>query len=231
MTKRAPASNIARVRPLRSASAIACGVLAFGAAACGGDDNPAKVSGTLNGSGSTFAAPIYQQVGSDLQGRGLTVNYQPVGSGAGISQLEARTVDFAGSDPALAPEDRQKIGDPIQVPFALGAITVSYNVPNLESGVKLDGRTIADIYLGRIKSWDEPAIAEQNPGVTLPATKITVVHRSRPDPQAPEVQGPGGDRRHALRRSRDRELMWRSPRRASSRRGRRSGRTRSSARS
>jgi phosphate transport system substrate-binding protein len=166
------------VSSLRTTSAvIVCGVLAFGAVACGDDSSPSGGT-TLNGAGSTFAAPIYQQIGSDLKSRGLTVNYQPVGSGAGISQFEAGTVDFAGSDPALDSADSQKIGDPIQVPFALGAITVSYNVPNLESGVKLDGRTIADIYLGKVTSWNDPEIAEQNPGTSLPATKVTVVHRS-----------------------------------------------------
>ena len=141
----------------------------------------AKLSGTLNGAGSTFAAPIYQQLGSDLKSQGLTLNYQPVGSGAGISQFESGTVDFAGSDPALEPADAQKISQksaPIEIPFALGAITVSYNLPNVESGVKLDGRTIADIYLGTITSWNDPAIVKQNPGMSLPSTKITVVHRS-----------------------------------------------------
>ena len=164
-------------------AAVLCGALAF-VAGCGDNNSPssgAGVSGTLNGAGSTFAAPIYQQIGSDLKGQGLTVNYQPVGSGAGISQFESGTVDFAGSDPALAAADTQKISQksaPIEIPFALGAITVSYNVPNVESGVKLDGQTVADIYLGTITSWNDPAIAKQNPGMSLPATKITVVHRS-----------------------------------------------------
>jgi phosphate transport system substrate-binding protein len=163
-------------------AAVVCGILAVGAVACGDDDGSGGTgSRTLNGAGSTFAAPIYQQVGSNLKGRGLTVNYQPVGSGAGISQFEEGTIDFAGSDPALAPEDIQKIRQkdaPIEIPFALGAITVSYNLPDVSSGVKLDGSTIADIYLGRITSWNDPAIAKQNPGANLPGTDITVVHRS-----------------------------------------------------
>src|SRR5919106_555242 len=166
-----------------TSAAVLCGVLALGAAACGDSGKSASTgdSGTINGAGSTFAAPIYQQVGSDLEGQGLTVNYQPVGSGAGISQFEAGTIDFAGSDPALAAADTQKIDQknaPIQVPFALGAITVSYNLPNVASGVKLDGATVADIYLGKITSWNDPAIARQNSGVNLPSTQITVVHRS-----------------------------------------------------
>src|SRR5262249_48322860 len=133
---------------------------------------------TLNGGGSTFAAPIYQQVASNLKSRGLTVNYQPIGSGARISQLQARTLEVAAPAPALKPADAAKIAKtsvPIQVPFALGAITVSYNLPNVKSGLKLDGATIAGIFLGKITKWNDPAIATLNPGMTLPSTAITVV--------------------------------------------------------
>ncbi|HWH93603.1 MAG TPA: phosphate ABC transporter substrate-binding protein PstS, partial [Baekduia sp.] len=135
---------------------------------------------TLNGAGSTFAAPIYQQIGADLKDKGLTINYQGVGSGAGVSQFAAGTVDFAGSDPALADEDKAAIkkGEPIQIPFALGAITASYNLDGVDSGLKLDGATLAKIYLGKITSWDDAAIKAANPDVDLPSTKITVVHRS-----------------------------------------------------
>lgn len=173
----------------------AAGALATGVAACGSsnsNDSTASTgsssssssassgSATLNGAGSTFAAPIYQQVGSDLKGRGVTINYQPVGSGAGVAQLQAATVDFAGSDPALTSADKAGIkkGAAVQVPFALGAITASYNVPGLKSGLKLDGKTLADIYLGKVKAWNDPAIKALNPGVNLPSTNITVVHRS-----------------------------------------------------
>jgi phosphate transport system substrate-binding protein len=174
-------------------SALLIGALATGLAACGSGDNSstastsasggsssAKVNATLNGAGSTFAAPIYQQVGSDLKGQGLTINYQGVGSGAGVSQFAAGTVDFAGSDPALADADKAAIkkGEPVQIPFALGAITASYNLSGVKSGLKLDGKTLADIYLGKVKTWNDPAIASQNSGVQLPSTKITVVHRS-----------------------------------------------------
>jgi phosphate transport system substrate-binding protein len=173
-------------------SALALCALATGLSACGGDDNSStastsssgggssSVKATLNGAGSTFAAPIYQQVGSDLKGQGLTINYQGVGSGAGVSQFAAGTVDFAGSDPALADEDKAAIkkGEPVQIPFALGAITASYNLSGVKSGLKLDGKTLADIYLGKVKTWDDQAIKSQNPDTDLPSTKITVVHRS-----------------------------------------------------
>jgi phosphate transport system substrate-binding protein len=172
-------------------AAFAACALATGLAACGSNDNSSTASSgsgssgstvkaTLNGAGSTFAAPIYQQVGADLKSQGLTVNYQGVGSGAGVSQFSAGTVDFAGSDPALTPDDKATIkkGEPIQVPFALGAITASYKLSGVDSGLKLDGATLAKIYLGKITSWDDAAIKAQNPGVNVPGTKITVVHRS-----------------------------------------------------
>lgn len=174
-------------------AALAACALATSVAACGSsDDNSSSastnsssaggssVSATLNGAGSTFAAPIYQQVGSDLKGKGLTINYQGVGSGAGVSQFGAGTVDFAGSDPALADADKATIkkGTPVQIPFALGAITASYNLSGVKSGLKLDGATLAKIYLGKITSWDDAAIKSQNPDVQVPSTKITVVHRS-----------------------------------------------------
>jgi phosphate transport system substrate-binding protein len=136
-------------------------------------------SATLNGAGSTLAAPIYQQWGSALKSQGLTLNYNPVGSGAGVADLQTSTVDFAGSDPALKSADTAKMKGPVlQFPVAFGAITVSYNLSGVKSGLKLDGPTIADIYLGKVKSWNDPAIKALNPGISLPSTAITVIHRS-----------------------------------------------------
>jgi phosphate transport system substrate-binding protein len=136
-------------------------------------------SGTINGAGSTLAAPIYQQWGSTLKGQGLTVNYNPVGSGAGQTQLASATVDLAGSDPSLKPSDTAKMkGAVLQFPVAAGAITVSYNLSGVKSGLKLDGPTVAKIFQGQIKTWDDPAIKALNPGMSLPTTNITVVHRS-----------------------------------------------------
>jgi phosphate transport system substrate-binding protein len=136
-------------------------------------------SATLNGAGSTLAAPIYEQWGSVLKSSGLTINFNPVGSGAGIASLQTATVDFAGSDPALKPADVKGMkGAVIQLPVAFGAITASYNLPGIKSGLKLDGPTLADIFLGKIKTWNDAAIAKLNPGMKLPSTSITVVHRS-----------------------------------------------------
>ncbi len=171
------------------------GVLAIGVSACGSSDNSSSstsassttsssgssVTATLNGSGSTFAAPIYQQLGSELKGQGLTINYQPVGSGQGISDLTNKSTVFAGSDPPMKDEEvaaAKKNGDPVHVPTAFGAITVSYNLSGVKGGLKLDGPTIADIFLGKVKKWNDAEITKQNPGVSLPSSAITVVHRS-----------------------------------------------------
>jgi phosphate transport system substrate-binding protein len=150
-----------------------------GAAASTSSTSSSGGSATVNGAGSTLAAPIYQQWGSTLKGQGLTVNFNAVGSGAGIAALQSATVQFAGSDPALKSSDVAAMKGPVlQFPVAFGAITVSYNLSGVKSGVKLDGSTIANIYLGKIKSWDDPAIKSLNPGLSLPGTAITVVHRS-----------------------------------------------------
>ncbi len=139
-----------------------------------------SASGTVSGAGSTFAAPVYEQWASAQSG--LTVNYQAVGSGAGITALESKIVDFGASDPPLKPADEAAIaknGSPaVQIPMFLGAITVSYNLPGVKSGMKLDGKTIADIYLGKVTTWNDAEIKALNPGVTLPSTSITVIHRS-----------------------------------------------------
>jgi phosphate transport system substrate-binding protein len=167
--------------------------LALGLAACGSSSSSSSSSasspsttssssgsGTISGAGSTFAAPVYEQWASAQSG--LTVNYQAVGSGAGITSLEAKTVDFGASDPPLKPADEQAIaknGSPaVQIPMFLGAITVSYNLPGVQTGLKLDGKTIADIYLGKVKTWNDAEIKALNSGVSLPSTAITVIHRS-----------------------------------------------------
>src|SRR5207245_5657627 len=167
----------------------ACALLAVGISACGSSSKSSSsstasasggVSGTISGAGSTFAAPVYEQWASSLSP--LTVNYQAVGSGAGITALETKTVDFGASDPPLKPADEAAIaknGSPaVQVPMFLGAITVSYNLPGVQTGLKLDGKTIADIYLGKVKTWNAPEIKARHPGVSLPSTAITVIHRS-----------------------------------------------------
>jgi phosphate transport system substrate-binding protein len=171
-------------------------LLALGIAACGSSSSDTTggstgggsetssggEGGTISGAGSTFAQPIISQWGSELkENDDLTVNYNSVGSGAGIAQFQANTVDFGDTDSAMEDEEievAEKNGKPVHIPIVFGAVTVSYNLPEIESGLKLDGETIADIYLGKITKWNDPAIAKQNPGIELPETSITVVHRS-----------------------------------------------------
>jgi phosphate transport system substrate-binding protein len=160
-----------------------CALLALTVGACGKSSSTSSsgssTSATISGAGSTFAAPVYQQWGSGISG--LTVNYNPVGSGAGITALEGKTVDFGASDPPLKPADfatLEKVGPVQQIPMFLGAITVSYSLPGVQTGLKFDGATIAEIFLGKIKTWDDAAIKALNPGVSLPGTAITVIHRS-----------------------------------------------------
>jgi phosphate transport system substrate-binding protein len=162
-----------------SSSSSSSSTSSGGAATSSSSGSSGGGSATINGAGSTLAAPIYQQWGSNLKSGGLTVNYNPVGSGTGVADLQTATVDFAGSDPALKSTDVTGMKGPVfQYPVAFGAITVSYNLSGVKSGLKLDGPTIADIYLGKIKTWNDPAITALNPGTSLPSTSITVIHRS-----------------------------------------------------
>jgi phosphate transport system substrate-binding protein len=177
-TSRISAVGIALVTALGLA---ACGSSKKSSSSASGAAPPSKSSGsgTINGAGSTLAAPIYQQWGSTLSSQGLTVNYNPVGSGAGIAQLQAGTVDFAGSDPPEKPSEIAAGKGPVaQFPIGFGGVTLSYNLSGVKSGMKLDGRTVADIFLGKVKKWNDPEIKALNPGLSLPSSSITVVHRS-----------------------------------------------------
>ena len=142
-------------------------------------------SGTpLTGAGATFPAPIYTKWFHDFLSveSKAQINYQAIGSGGGVTQFTAGTVDFGASDAPLKDEEiaaiKAKGRDVVEIPTVLGGDVIAYNVSGVETGLKLDGKTAADIFLGKIKSWNDPAIAQQNPGVNLPVTPIQVVHRS-----------------------------------------------------
>jgi phosphate transport system substrate-binding protein len=184
------------VRSNRWLAAGAAAALALGVAACGSsDDSPSpsgsggssnsassKQGGTINGAGATFPAPVYTEWAARFRdSTGTTVNYQAVGSGGGIAQFTAGTVDFGATDAAMKPEEEdaaKKKGDPVHIPTVLGAVTVSYKVDGIDKGLKLDGATIADIFLGKIKKWNDPAIAKISGNTSLPDKDITVCHRS-----------------------------------------------------
>lgn len=141
-----------------------------------------KQNETITGAGSTFAAPLYGQLGSEFKtSSGNTINYQAVGSGAGVAQFIAGTVNYGATDVALKDSEVTQAtakGTPLNVPVAFGAVTVSYNLPDIKSGLKLDGPTIANIYLGKVTNWSDPAIAGLNPDLKLPNLPIAPVYRS-----------------------------------------------------
>lgn len=133
----------------------------------------------ISGAGATFPYPIYAKWADAYKkdsGNGL--NYQSIGSGGGIKQISARTVTFGASDMPLKPEELDKIGV-IQFPTVMGGVVPVVNIEGIKSGdITLDGPTIAKIFMGDIKSWDDPAIAKLNPKAKLPKQAIAVVHRS-----------------------------------------------------
>ncbi|MCL4499721.1 MAG: phosphate ABC transporter substrate-binding protein PstS [Chloroflexi bacterium] len=165
-------------------------VLALVAAGCGKSTestdtaapNVSEKAAALNGAGSTFDQPLFTQMFSEYSKihPKVTVNYQGVGSGAGIKQLSDQTVDFGATDAPMKPEELSaaKGGAILHIPVTLGAVAVTYNVPNVEKGLKLTPQVVADIYLGKITKWNDSQIAAANKGVNLPDLAINTAHRS-----------------------------------------------------
>jgi phosphate transport system substrate-binding protein len=156
--------------------------LTIGVAACGSSssDSSSGSSGSpLVGAGSTLVAPLMSKWQSDYASKSEeTVTYGAIGSGGGIDQITSRTVDFGASDAPLTEEQFEEADGVEQIPWALSGTVPAYNVSGAPSNLKLSGEVLADIYLGNITTWDDPAIAKLNPGASLPSTKITPVYRS-----------------------------------------------------
>ncbi|MGZ4387640.1 MAG: phosphate ABC transporter substrate-binding protein PstS, partial [Gaiellaceae bacterium] len=158
--------------------AVAAAFAAVAVASAGA--SPARHAGTtISGAGSTFVSPLVAQwiapVGSAY---GYELQYSAVGSGAGITSITARTVDFGASDAPLTADQFSACNGCIQIPWALGATSVMYNLPGVKNLLHMDGPTLAKIFMGQITTWNDPGIAKLNPGVSLPSTKISVAHRS-----------------------------------------------------
>jgi phosphate transport system substrate-binding protein len=135
----------------------------------------------LNGAGATFPNPIYSKWFSEYSAshNGVQINYQPIGSGAGIRQVTAGTVDFGATDGPMTDEQLAASKIKIQhIPTVLGAVVPIYNLPGVGGGLKFSGDVIADIYLGKISNWNDARIAKENPDAKLPNSEIFVVHRS-----------------------------------------------------
>ena len=163
---------------------LAVAAAALLTAACGtksGNETqaPAGSAQQVTGAGSTFVYPVLSAWAADYQKQsGARINYQSIGSGAGISQVKAGTVDFGATDQPLASDELAAAGL-AQFPIVIGGIVAVVNLPGLNPGqLKLTGPLLADIYAGKVKSWSDPAIVKINPGVKLPGANIAVVHRS-----------------------------------------------------
>jgi phosphate transport system substrate-binding protein len=147
--------------------------------AAGGGRPPAGVD--LTGAGATFPNPIYSKwFDAYYREKGVRINYQSIGSGGGIRQFSEGTVDFGATDGPMTDEQIAAVqGDVLHLPTVLGAVVVTYNLPALGAkALRFDGPTLAEIFLGRIVRWNDRRLAALNPGVTLPAEDILVVHRS-----------------------------------------------------
>src|SRR5437899_797362 len=134
----------------------------------------------INGAGATFPNPIYSKWFAEYNKlhSNVQINYQSIGSGGGIRQITNQTVFFGATDGPMTPEQLQAApGKIMHLPMVLGADVPVYNIPNVKD-LKFSGPLLADIFLGKVTKWNDPAIAKLNPGVTLPGTTITVVHRA-----------------------------------------------------
>jgi phosphate transport system substrate-binding protein len=176
----------------RAGSIVLALVVVAAASACGssGSDKTVNVSGggdgnsndskVLVGAGSTFVAPLVQQWEADYvkSPAAVTITYGAIGSGGGVDQITARTVDFGASDAPLSTDQAAACKGCIQIPWSLGAVAITYNVKGLQNKIHLTGPVIADMFMGKITSWNDPEIAKLNPGASLPDTHITPVYRS-----------------------------------------------------
>jgi phosphate transport system substrate-binding protein len=143
---------------------------------------PASAGTTmLTGAGATFPYPLYSKwfneynkIKPDIQ-----INYQSIGSGGGIQQIKARTVDFGASDAPLSNDEEKAMPEPVvQIPTTAGMVAVVYNLPGINNGLKLSQDVVADLFLGNIKKWNDPRIVAQNPGIALPDMPVAVIYRS-----------------------------------------------------
>jgi phosphate transport system substrate-binding protein len=141
-----------------------------------------KGDGQLNGAGSTFIFPLLSKMGEDYNTTcGVKLNYQSIGSGGGVKGWTANTVDFGASDAFLQDSEIAAAaakGEPVEIPVTFGAVVVAYNLKGLAAPLKMTPEIVAGLFLGTIVKWNDAAIAAANPGVTLPDTDVSVVHRS-----------------------------------------------------
>ena len=161
-----------------SIAVLAAGMLVI-TIACTSNSSAPSITAVI-GAGSTFIYPAMSRWIEDFQKShtGVQINYQSIGSGGGIRQLQQGVVDFGASDAALSDDQLKQMTPVIQLPESAGPVCITYNLPDLKEPLKLSGPTLAAIYLGTIKTWQDPAISKDNPGVALPKDAVVVAHRS-----------------------------------------------------
>jgi phosphate transport system substrate-binding protein len=163
------------------ASGLACSGEPMGSKDGGGSSTDSGGTINLGGAGATFPRPIYQKWMSEYGklNKNIKIDYQSVGSGAGQRAILDRTADFGASDDPMKDEDLAKAeGEILHIPTVLGAVVITYNLESVDKPLKFSPETIADIYLGKIKKWNDPKIQAENEGVALPDESITPVYRS-----------------------------------------------------
>jgi phosphate transport system substrate-binding protein len=136
---------------------------------------------SLNGAGATFPVPLLDAMVKEYEDNvksNVLISYEGIGSGGGISALQAKTVDFAGSDAPMSAAEMAEAPNTLHIPETIGAVTVAYNIPDVATGLHLTGQIIADIFQGKITNWNDAAIQDINPDVTLPDHELVVAHRS-----------------------------------------------------
>jgi phosphate transport system substrate-binding protein len=182
-----------RWRAIRGAGVLAVALAVLGAACSSNSNNTGSNGGSggssfqgvaLTGAGATFPDPIYETWFKNFLGveSGAKINYQAIGSGGGVTQFTQKTVDFGASDAPLKDEEAAALPGgatgALEIPTVLGGVVIAYHVQGVDTGLKLDGKTAADIFLGKVKTWDDPEIAALNADLHLPSTPIQIVHRS-----------------------------------------------------
>ena len=170
-------------RTLQLLACLSALVLLVTSFACNGRGGSGGPGGTvsLQGAGATFPNPLYQKWLSEYGKlhQNIRIDYQSIGSGGGIKQLKEQTVDFGASDAPMKDEDLKSApGEILHIPTVLGAVVITYNLVGVNQVLRFSSEVLADIYLGKIKKWNDSRISADNPGVTLPTSDITVVYRS-----------------------------------------------------
>jgi phosphate transport system substrate-binding protein len=172
-----PAKKTVRCLILTATCALACALVL----ACGGANNSNTGAVRVQGAGATFPNPLYQKWLAEYKkvNASVSIDYQSAGSGAGVKGFIERTLDFGASDMPMSDEELKKAqGEVVHIPTVLGAVVVTYNLAGVAQPLKFSPDVLASIFLGNVKRWDDARIKADNPGASLPAADIAVVHRS-----------------------------------------------------